>query len=305
VKGQRIVIAGGNGFLGQHLAAAWLAAGCEVDILTRMPNPMKVGTQNRWDGASVDGWEHLLENADAIVNVTGKSVNCRYTPANRREIVESRVRSVACIGKAIAVCPSPPRVWVQASSLAIYGNPGDRLCDETAPPGAGFSPDACKQWERAFTRLHLPETRAVVLRMGLALGANGGALRTLARLARLGLGGTVGNGMQYVSWLHIADLERIVQHSLDQDTVTGIYNVTGPVPVRNAEFMSTLRRVLRRPWSPPVPAPAVRVGAWLMRTEPELALGGRRCFPRRLADEGFEFRFPQLEAALSDVLATR
>ncbi len=305
MKAHRIVIAGGNGFLGQYLAAAWQAAGCEVDILTRSPDRTKVGTQNRWDGASVGGWEPLLENADAIVNVTGKSVNCRYTPKNRREIVESRVRSVECIGKAIAACPTPPRVWVQASSLAIYGNPGDRICDETSPLGTGFSPDVCKQWEQAFTRLELSDTRGVILRMGLALGANGGALSTLARLARLGLGGIVGNGSQYVSWLHIADLERIVQHSLDQDTVSGIYNVTGPEPVQNAEFMSTLRRVVRRPWSPPVPTPAVRVGAWLMRTEPELALGGRRCVPGRLTAEDFEFRFPQLEPALRDVLARR
>jgi uncharacterized protein len=304
MNARRIVIAGGNGFLGQYLAGVWLAAGCEVDILTRSPDPTKMGTQNRWDGSSASGWQHLFEKADAIVNVTGKSVNCRYTPANRREIIESRVQSVASIGKALAACSAPPRVWVQSSSLAIYGSPGARICDETAALGTGFSPDVCKEWERTFTDLELPHTRGVILRMGLAFGANGGALSTLARLARLGLGGTVGNGRQYISWLHIADLERVVRYAMERDDVSGVYNVTSPTPVQNAAFMSTLRRVVGRPWSPLAPRPIVQVGAWLMRTESELALGGRRCIPGRLTDEGLEFRFAGLEAALRDVLAS-
>ena len=276
MKAQHIVIAGGNGFLGQYLTAAWLAAGCEVDILTCSPDHTKRGRQNRWDGKAASGLVHLLENADAVVNLTGKSVNCRYTPANRREIVDLRLRSVVGIGEAIAACPAPPRVWVQAASLAIYGNPGDRICDETAPLATGFSPDVCKQWEQAFTDLKLPDTRGVILRMGLAFGADGGALSTLARLARLGLGGTVGNGKQYLSWLHIADLERIVRYSLDHNAVNGIYNVTGPEPVRNAEFMSTLRRVVRRPWS--------SAGTGARRTDRSLANAHRAGVgPRRSA----------------------
>lgn len=298
----RVVIAGGNGFLGQHLVAAWLAAGFRVDVLTRSPNARRLGNQVVWNAVSVGDWARALEDAEAVVNLTGKSVDCRYTSANRREIIESRLRSVEALGSAVAACAAPPRVWVQASSLAIYGSPGDRVCDETAPLGTGFSPEVCERWESTFDRHRCPRTRPVVLRLGLVFSPSGGALRKLLHLARLGLGGTAGSGNQYISWLHVDDFERVVRYAMNNDEVNGIYNVTSPQPLTNAAFMAALRSVIGRPHAPRVPSRLVRVGAWLMRTEPELALGGRRCIPGRLSSEGFEFSFPQVDKALSNLL---
>ena len=298
----RVVLAGGSGFLGQCLAKELLAAGCEVDVLTRSSKTDMLGRAIAWDASTVGGWARVLEGATALVNFTGKSVNCRYTPSNRRIILESRLRSVEALGSAVNACTTPPPVMVQAASLAIYGNPGATVCDEAAAPGSGFSVEVCQRWEAAFNTCEVPSTRKVLLRISFVLGAGGGALEPLARLARLGLGGTSGSGRQYISWLHVADLNRMLLWAIDREDAAGTYNATGPAPVTNAEFMATLRKAVGRPWSPRVPAWIVDVGAWMMRTEPELVLSGRRCTPRRLIEQGFEFWHPALDATLGDIL---
>jgi len=302
VTARRVVLAGGSGFLGQCFAKELLAAGWEVDVLTRSPGANVLGRAVAWDGSTLGEWAAGLEGAAAVVNFTGKSVNCRYTPSNRREILESRLGSVKALGKALNKCTTPPPVLVQAASLAIYGNPGATLCDETAPPGSGFSVEVCRRWEEAFNNCEVPSTRKVLLRIGFVLGPAGGALEPLARLARFGLGGPAGSGHQYISWLHVADLNRMLSWAIDSEAAIGTYNATGPAPVTNAEFMATLRRVLGRPWSPPVPAWMVKVGAWAMRTEPELVLTGRRCTPLKAISQGFKFTYPTLAAALGDIL---
>jgi uncharacterized protein (TIGR01777 family) len=302
VTERRVVLAGGNGFLGQSLAGALLEAGYSVDVLTRSPQSGALGNQIQWDGATLGSWDKRMDGASAVVNFTGKSVNCRYTPANRREIVESRVKSVQVINEAIRASSTPPLVWVQSASLVFFGDAGSVICDETSPAGTGFSPGVCQQWEGAFDATRKLGCRKVLLRMGFVLGRDAGALESLARLARLGLGGTVGNGRQYISWLHIADLNRMIFESIENDAIGGTYNASTASPVTNAVFMHELRRVVHRPWSPPTPTPLVKVGAWMMGTEPELALTGRRCIPKRFLDQGFEFRFPSLEGALSDLL---
>jgi len=299
---RRVVLAGGSGFLGQRLAKELLAAGCEVDVLTRSPGANVLGRAVGWDGSTAGDWARVLEGCAAVVNFTGKSVDCRYTPSNRREIVESRVRSVAALGQAASQCTTPPPVWVQAASLAIYGSPGETLCDESAPPGSGFSVEVCRRWEDAFNSCEVPSTRKVLLRIGFVLGEGGGALEPLARLARFGLGGRAGSGRQYISWLHVADLNRMLMWAIDSEGVAGTYNATGPAPVTNAEFMAALRTAVGRPWSPPVPALLVSVGAWAMRTEPELVLTGRRCIPRKALSQGFNFTYPALEGALGEIL---
>ena len=301
----RLVLAGGSGFLGQCLAKEYIAAGGEVDVLTRSPEANILGRPVAWDGSTVGDWTRVLEGATAVVNFTGKSVNCRYTPANRRAILESRLRPVEALGVALNACTTPPPVWVQSGSLAIYGNPGATFCDEAAPPGSGFSVEVCQRWEAAFNGCVVPSTRKVFLRIGFVLGAGGGALEPLARLARFGLGGPASSGRQYISWLDVADLNRIVLWSIDSKDAAGNYNATGPTPVTNAEFMATLRRVVGRPWSPPVPAWMVEVGTWAMRTEPELILSGRRCVPRRLLEQGFKFSYPALDAALAGILQSK
>jgi uncharacterized protein len=298
---RRVVLAGGSGFLGRSLARELEARGYQVVILTRSPSPDDA-REVAWDGRTPGGWCAQFEGALAVVNLAGRSVDCRYTPENRREILSSRLDSVRVLGEAIRRCATPPGVWVQAASLAILGNSGEAIRDESSPPGEGFSVDVCRQWEQAFAEQRSPATRQVLLRIGFALGRGGGALDKLARLTRWGLGGSVGSGKQYVSWLHSDDLNALFLRAIENPAMEGVYNATGPSPVTNTELMRTLRRVLRRPWSPPVPAWAVRLGARLLGTEAELALSGRRGIPQRLLAEGFAFRYANLEEALRDIL---
>ncbi|MGA3171495.1 MAG: TIGR01777 family oxidoreductase [Chthoniobacteraceae bacterium] len=302
----KIILAGGSGFLGRALASALTARGCSVVILTRTLRPRADGaiTELQWDGKSPGPWAAALDGAAAVVNLTGRSVNCRYTPANRREIVESRVDSIRALAAAIAQCKTRPKVWVQASSLAIYGNAGDRWCDETAPPGDDFPSETCRLWEQAFDSITLPATRKVVIRISFALGPDGGALRTLATITRLFLGGAVGSGRQYISWIHNTDLVRMFEWAIERDDIAGPFNATGPNPVTNTQFMRELRRALGRPWSPPVPAWLARIGAWAMGTEASLALTGRRGVPRRFTELGFQFQFPGLRPAIESLFRT-
>src|ERR671926_129308 len=298
----RVVLAGGSGFLGRALADAFARAGYEPVVLTRRVKPTRSRVrQVEWDGRTVGAWARELEGAAAVVNLAGRSVDCRHTPEHRREILESRLHSVEAVGRAIQSCEEPPAVLVQAASLAVYGDAGRRVCCEDAPAGRGFPVEVCLRWEEAFNSLRLTRTRKVLLRIGFVLGREGGALPRLARLARLYLGGTVGEGRQYVSWLHLRDFCRLVLWCVENESAAGVYNATGPCPVTNAEFMCELRCALKRPWSPRVPAWIVRLGALLLRTEPELALEGRRCIPERLVEANFKYIYTNLESALADL----
>lgn len=306
VKGKRVVLAGGSGYLGQLLAKELVERGAQVIVLTRKPSSRQGPIQEAfWDGRTLGEWAQHLDGARGVVNLAGRSVNCRYTAENRREIVESRVDSVKVIGEAIRQCTVPPKVWVQAGSLAIYGDPGDKWCDENAPAGEGFPAEVCLAWEKAYNESAMLKSRRVLLRISFVLGAGGGALKVLANLTKSGLGGTVGNGKQYISWLHERDMNGIFLAAIEREDMEGVFNATGPEPVTNAEFMRELRRVLHRPWSPPAPVWAVKIGARLMGTEASLALTGRRCAPKRLLDCGFKFQFPELHGALADIYERR
>lgn len=306
---KKIILAGGSGFLGEALASFLADKGHEVVILTRRssrPGENRAQVRYvRWDAASLGEWTSELEGSGALVNFTGKSVNCIYTKKNRDEIIRSRLDSVHVLAEAIRSCSNPPGVFVQAGSLAIYGDTR-QLCDENAPHGEGFSVEVCQLWEKAFFDADLPKTRKVLLRIGFALGKNGGALEPLMNLAKYNLGGTVGSGRQYISWLHIDDLNAMIMAAIENEQLQGVYNATGPAPVTNKEFMKTLRTVLNKGWAPPAPAPLVWLGAYLfMRTEPSLALTGRNCVPKRLQEAGFSFRFTDLEEALRDLIESR
>jgi hypothetical protein len=257
-----------------------------------------------WNGKTVSDWAEELEGATAVVNLTGRSVACLYTPENRAEIISSRVDSVCAIAQACEKCCEPPPVIVQAASLAIYGDAGDRICEEDAPHGTGFSVDVCEAWEKAFFEGEAPGgARRVALRIGFVLGRDGGALEPLAKLARFFLGGAAGNGRQYISWIHIDDFCAMVRWAIENPEATGAYNATGPTPVTNADFMRALRTALGRPWSPPTPAWAVKFGArFIMRADASLALSGRRCVPRRISDEGFVVKHTDLNATLREML---
>ena len=299
---QRIILAGGSGFLGRSLAPFLLARNYDVVVLGRgAPRNEGAVEHLQWDGETLGPWAAALDGARAVVNLTGRNVNCRHTPANRREIMDSRINSVRVLGEAVARCSTPPEAFVQAGGVAIYGNPGERWCDEDAPLGDGFLAEVSKRWEHAFREIAAPATRKSILRIGVVLGRGGGALELLARLTRSFLGGHVGTGRQFMSWIHVADLERMFLHCIDNHEASAAYNATAPEPVTNAEFMRELRRVLHRPWSPPAPAPLARIGAWLMGSDGSLALSGQRCTPRRFIQQGFAFRFPTLPEALRDL----
>ena len=299
---KRVVLAGGSGFLGRELAKRLLLKNYEVVVLTRSPRPREDGIlETAWNGKSLGDWVQHLDDAHAVVNLAGRSVNCRHTPENVREINESRINSVNAVAAAIHNVAHPPRVWVQAGSLAFYGDLDDQWCEEGAPSGEGTLVETCRLWENAFKAVPLANTRRVWLRIGLVLARDGGALSVLGKLTRWFLGGAAGSGRQYVSWIHLADINQMLMESIERDAITGVFNATGPYPVTNAKFMSELRRALHRPWCPPAPVWAVRLGSWWMQTEPALALTGRRGAPGRFLKLGFKFQFPELRGALKNI----
>jgi hypothetical protein len=237
-----------------------------------------------------------------LVNLCGAIVDRRPTPTNVNLLTRSRVEPTRALAGAAATLDEPPAVWVQMSTLAIYGDAGDAVLDEHAPVAEGPPQMAgvASAWERAASGTRTG--RQVVLRTGVVLDRDTPALNRLRSLVRCGLGGRIGDGRQWVSWLHIVDFLAIVRRVIDDETWSGVVHATSPAPVTNAEMMSAFRRLLRRPPAPPTPAWAVRLGSVLLRTDPALALTSRRCLPARLVEAGFEFSFPRLELALADLL---
>lgn len=299
----KIILAGGSGFIGTSLARTLIQGGYDVVILSRVPQPNSSTREIGWDATTVGPWLHEVDGSLALINLTGKNINCRHTPKNRLEIITSRVGSVQVLGEAVKACQKPPLVWIQCSALGFYGDTGDRPCDETCPAGNDFLGTTCASWEKAFNDLPLPQTRKVIFRQAPVLGKSGGVLKPLVNLTKKFMGGAAGNGKQYMSWIHQKDLNALFKKALEDENWSGPYNAVSPNPVTNAVFMKTLRRILSRPWSPPVPAFAVRIGAFLMGTDGSLALTSSRCTPTRLEKTGFQFRYVELGEALRDLLA--
>lgn len=299
---RRIILAGGSGFIGQSLSPLLLAKNYEVVVLTRVTSHQEGAVSHlQWDGKTLGDWTHCLDGSRAIVNLTGRSVNCRHTPENRREIIDSRVNSVRVLTQAVARFTQPPETFVQASGIGIYGDADDRWCDENAPHGNDFVAQVCELWEGAFDEISASGMQKTILRIAPVLGRNGGFLKPLGRLTRWFLGGHIGSGRQFVSWIHIADLARMFICAIERDEIAGVFNATSPNPVTNAEFMRELRRALHRPWSPPVPRWALPMGSRLMRTEASLAVTSCRAAPRHFLDRGFDFGFPAVRQALANI----
>ncbi|MDR3459391.1 MAG: TIGR01777 family oxidoreductase [Verrucomicrobiae bacterium] len=299
---KRIVIAGGSGFIGTALAVEFCARGFEVIVLTRAPRLRTDGIRElAWDGEHPGEWIQCLNEAEAVINLAGRNINCPHTPENLRAIASSRVNSVQTLAAVLDHVKTPPRVWVQAGAVGFYGDTRGELCDESAPNGGDALANVCRDWEAAFDVAKVPQTRKVILRIGFVLGREGGAFPVLARLTRLFLGGAVGDGGQYISWIHLGDLVRMFAAVVENEKAAGVFNAVAPAAVTNAEFMHELRGALHRPWSPPVPEFAVRLGARLMGSEPSLALASQRCEPKRFRAAGFQFQFSKLPPALQDL----
>lgn len=301
----KVVIAGGSGFLGSSLAHHLHAKGCEVVVLSRRASGPAPARFAQWDARTLADWHHELNSASALVNLTGRTVDCIKTPAHKEEILRSRVDSTTILGRALRAIGNPPPVWVQMSTAHIYGDPPTAICDESSPIGEGFAPTVGTAWEAAFNDAIPDNIRPVILRTTFVLGRRGGALSRLRKLARLGLGGKIGHGRQGISWIHEADMNRIFERAIADHTMRGTYIATAPNPVSNAQFMRTLRKALRMPVGLPAPASMVRLAApLLLRTDPELAIFGRYCVSSRLKQDAFDFRFPELEPALDDLVRT-
>jgi len=301
---QRIVIAGGTGFLGRNLAARLLDEGRDVVVLGRTRPRQPVGAFVEWDGRALGDWVEQLDGAAALVNLAGRTVDCIKTPERRDEILRSRVESTAALGRALQTLDRRPPVWVQMSTAHIYGDPAEVVCEEDAAFGHGLAPEVGRAWEAAH-RDGLPDgVRSVVLRTSFVLGRSGGALQRLAALARFGLGGRIGHGRQGISWIHERDMDALFVRAIDDESMHGAYLATAPEPVGNAVFMRELRRALRVPIGLPAARWMVRIAApLLLRTDPELATLGRYCRSRRLREEGFAFAFPDLPSAMRDLFA--
>lgn len=305
----RIVIAGGSGFLGVSLAQHLIDQGWTVVIVSR--SALRVSGAWRhacWDGRTMGDWVNELDGVDGLVNLAGRSVDCIKNSANRDEILRSRVEATRVLGKAVRAVKAPPPVWVQMSTAHIYGDPPFTVCDEESSFGEGLAPLVGTAWEDEFRSAVLPIQRGVVLRTSFVIGrdrgAGYGALARLAPLAKCGLGGTVGKGTQGMSWIHETDMNRVFERALTDSKMHGPYIASSPQPVSNREFMRTLRQVIGVPFGLPAASWMVHLGSrWLLRTDPELALLGRYVMPRRLIDEGFEFKFQELRDALADILA--
>ena len=307
----KVVIPGGTGQVGTILARHFRGCGHEVVVLSRRPAsaPWRVVP---WDARTLGDWVAELDGADVVINLAGRSVNCRYNAANRRNILDSRVQSTRVVGEAIARAGRPPRVWLQAGTATIYAHRYDAPNDETtgllggSEPGAPdtwrFSTDVAAAWERAFKEATTPRTRKVVLRSAMTMSPDpGGVFDVLLGLVRRRLGGRAGDGRQYVSWIHDRDFVRAVDWLIAHDELDGPVNLAAPHPVPNAEFMRGLRRAWGAAWGLPAPAWLLEVGALVLRTETELVLKSRRVISGRLLASGFAFEYPDWPAAARDL----
>lgn len=302
----KVVIAGGTGFIGMSLSKHLSAKGFHPVIIGRnKPKDLTKFEFIQWDAVNPGDWIHSLENAHAIINLTGKTVDCIKTPENCDLILRSRVESTRNIGKALKEVRNSPKVWVQMSTAHIYGDPPSIPCTESSSTGYGLAPFIGKAWEEALLQSLPSEMREVRLRTSFVMGRNGGALVKLKRIVQLGLGGTVGKGTQGMSWIHEYDMNELIHQAIVNENYHGVYVASAPNPVSNAVFMKELRRSLKIPFGLPAPAFIARLGASLLfRTDPDLALYGRYVKSERLEKEGFTFRFPNLSDALNDIYKT-
>lgn len=292
---KKVVIAGGTGFIGELFHKRFQELGYDVSIISRQRQHI------HWEDKL--SMQKALEDAELLINLAGKSVNCRYNEKNKQEIMNSRISTTRILGEAVQSCSKPPELWINSSTATIYRHAEDRpMTEAEGEVGSGFSVDVAKKWEDTFFAYKLPHTRQIALRIAIVLGKGGGVMAPYLNLVRFGLGGIQGSGKQKFSWIHIEDLFQIILFLRDKQDLSGVFNCSAPKPVTNRELMKELRNTMNVPFGLPAPKWMLEVGSIFIRTETELVLKSRWVIPDRLEREGFNFRFNTLDHTLQDIL---
>lgn len=300
----KLIIAAGTGFLGNVLIQHFKNKFEEIVILTRGKSEIKNQIKYvNWNAKSFSGWEKELEKADVVINLAGKSVDCRYTEKNKAEILASRIDSTKILNEAILQCENPPKHFINSSTATIYRHSEDKEMDEyTGEIGNDFSMNVAKTWEKTFYEVETPKTLKTAIRTSIVLGKNGGAFIPLKKLTQFGLGGKNGNGKQFISWIHEKDFARAIAFIIEKE-LSGSINVVAPKPIRNEEFMKKLQKAIGIPFGLPIPKSLLEFGAKIIKTETELVLKSRNVIPKRLTENGFEFEFSDLENIFKNLLS--
>ncbi|MCM3225126.1 TIGR01777 family oxidoreductase [Terribacillus saccharophilus] len=292
---KKVIIAGGTGFIGDFLQKRFQELGYDVIIISRQKQHI-----NWEDRLSI---QRALEGAELLINLAGKSVNCRYNEKNKQEIMNSRVATTKILGEAVQSCSNPPELWINSSTATIYRHAEDRpMTEAEGEIGSGFSVDVATKWEDTFFSYKLPETRQIALRIAIVLGKGGGVMTPYRNLVRFGLGGIQGSGKQMFSWIHIEDLFQIILFLRDKKKLSGVFNCSAPQPVTNRALMNKLRHEMNAPIGLPAPKWLLEIGSVFIQTETELVLKSRWVIPDRLEREGYNFRFKTLDHTLQDIL---
>ena len=302
---KKIVLAGGSGFIGKGLIQYLGETNYDFIVLTRNPQNRTDNVKEvYWDAKTLGPWATELENAEALINLAGRSINCRFTEENKRQILDSRTQSTTILGKAASQLKQPPKVWLNASSAAIYGDSDDHDMDEfTSDTGTGFLADVVRAWEKSFYKSKLPATKKFALRITVVLGKSDGVIPRLENLVRFGLGGRQGTGTQLFSWIHETDFYKIIAWCITNPEKEGIYNCCSPKPVTNAALMQAFRKNMHVSVGLPAAGWMINIGAYIIGTEPDLVLKSMRVVPTRLLQQGFVFTYPEINSALKNLLS--
>jgi len=300
---KKLIIAAGTGFLGQVLVNHFKNKFDEIVILTRGKSQIIDGIKYiNWNAKTFSGWENELENATVLINLAGKSVDCRYTEKNKKEILLSRIESTKILNKAVLKCQNPPKHWLNSSTATIYRFSLDKQMDEiNGEIGNDFSINVALSWEKAFFKTETPNTLKTALRTSIVLGKNGGAFIPLKTLAKTGFGGKQGKGNQFISWIHEEDFANAVDFIIQKE-ISGVINVVAPEPIPNSNFMTRLRKAVDFPCGIPVNIFLLKIGSFFIRTEAELVLKSRNVIPKRLLENGFKFKFGDIDTAFENLL---
>ena len=300
---KKLIIAAGTGFLGQVLVNHFKDSFDEIVILTRGKSESKNNIKFvNWNAKSFSGWEKELENTDVLINLAGKSVDCRYNEKNKQEIYTSRIESTKILNEAVLQCENPPKHWLNSSTSTIYRFSLDKQMDETnGEIGNDFSMNIAKSWEKVFFETKTPKTLKTALRTSIVLGKNGGAFIPLKTLAKLGFGGKQGKGNQFISWIHEEDFARAVAFVIENKLENEI-NIVSPNPIRNVDFMSKLRKAVGMPFSISQPEWLLEFGSKIINTETELVLKSRNVIPKRLQENGFTFNYESVDKTFENLL---